>query len=145
MAASDLQDRLEYLVSYSSQLMFISSDVARQSNILDSFIAQSTEQIEVALLAAVTTTPLAKYREKLYQQLISKTQSADFNRPLNQLLADLNHHDGPIIISITKGENLPNKLVKELWDLVLQSRFTNNKQHLNVLIFAQGPWARDTQ
>jgi DamX protein len=65
MAASDLQDRLEYLVSYSSQLMFISSDVARQSNILDSFIAQSTEQIEVALLAAVTTTPLAKYREKL--------------------------------------------------------------------------------
>jgi DamX protein len=145
MAASDLQDRLEYLVSYSSQLMFISSDIARQSNILDSFIAQSTEQIEVALLAAVTTTPLAKYREKLYQQLISKTQSADFNRPLNQLLAELNHHDGPIIISITKGENLPNKLVKELWDLVLQSRFTSNKQHLNVLIFSQGPWARVTQ
>jgi len=145
MPASDLQDRLGYLVSYSSQLMFISSDVARQSNILDTFIAQSTEQIEVALITAVTTTPLAKYREKLYQQLISKTQTADFNRPLNQLLAELNHHDGAIIISITQAENLPNKLVKELWDLVLQSRFSNNKQHLNILLFAQESWARETQ
>ncbi|MDP5040524.1 MAG: DamX protein, partial [Paraglaciecola sp.] len=103
MATSDLQDRLEYLVSYSSQLMFISSDVAKQSNILDTFIAKSTEQIEVALIAASTTTPLAKYREKLYQQLVSQTKSTDFNRPLNQLLAELNHHDGPIIISVTKA------------------------------------------
>lgn len=145
MAASDLQKRLEYLVSYSSQLMFISSDVARQAGILDSFISQSNEQIEVALIAATTTTPLARYREQLFQQLISKTQTADFSRPLNQLLAELNHHDGPIIISITKAEDLPNKLVKELWDLVLQSRFTQNKQHLNILLFAQEPWARDTQ
>ncbi|MDP5129696.1 MAG: SPOR domain-containing protein [Paraglaciecola sp.] len=145
MATSDLQDRLEYLVSYSSQLMFISSDVAKQSNILDTFIAKSTEQIEVALIAASTTTPLAKYREKLYQQLVSQTKSADFNRPLNQFLAELNHHDGPIIISVSKAENLPDKLVKELWELVLQSRFTNNKQHLNILLFAQASWARDTQ
>lgn len=145
MAASDLQDRLEYLVSYSSQLMFISSDVARQSTILDAFIAQSQDKVEVALISAATTTPLAKYREKLFRQLISQNKSADFNQPLNQLLAQLNHHDGPIIISITKAENLPNKLVKELWELVLQSRFTKNKQHLNILLFAQESWARQAQ
>jgi DamX protein len=145
MPASDLQDRLQYLVSYSSQLMFISSDVARQSSILDTFIAQSSDQIEVALLSAATTTPLAKYREKLYRQLISQSKIADFNRPLNQLLSELNQHDGPIIISITKAENLPSKLVKELWELVLQSRFTKNKQHLNILVFAQEAWARQAQ
>ena len=85
------------------------------------------------------------YREKLFRQLVSPTQDADFNRPLNQLLAPLNHHNGSILINIFQAEKLPNKLVKELWDLVLQSRFANNKQHLNVLLMGLSDWAESCQ
>lgn len=145
MAASELQDRLDYLVSYASQLIFIDGATTDQSSVLDTFISESPEQVEIALLTATTTTVLAQYREKIYRQLVSQSKIADFNRPLNQLLAALNQHNGPLIISISKAENLPDKLLQELWELVLQSRFANNKQFLNVLLFAQGNWAKQAR
>jgi DamX protein len=145
MAASELQDRLDYLVSYASQLIFIDGATTDQSSVLDTFISESPEQVEIALLTATTTTVLAQYREKIYRQLVSQSKNADFNRPLNQLLAALNQHNGPLIISISKAENLPDKLLQELWELVLQSRFANNKQFLNVLLFTQGNWAKQAR
>ena len=115
MAVSELNDRLDYLISYSSQLVFVCSDkIQLQSKVIESFIAQQSEHADLALLTANELTPLANYREKLFRQLISQNQEADFNRPLNQLLAKLNEHNGPILISIFQAEKLPNKLVKEL-------------------------------
>jgi len=142
MAVSELNNRLDYLLSYSSQLVFVCSDkIQQQSKVVESFIAQQNEQADLALLTANELTPLVVYREKLFRQLISQDQKADFNRPLNQLLVKLNDHNGPILISIFQAEKLPDKLVKELWDLVLQSRFANNKQHLNVLLMGLSDWA----
>ena len=146
MAASELNNRLDYLISYSSQLVFVCSDkIQQQSKVVESFLAHQNEQADLALLTANELTPLVTYREKLFRQLVSQSESADFNRPLNQLLASLNNHDGPILISIFQAEKLPNKLVKELWDLVLQSRFANNKQHLNVLLMGLSDWAESTK
>jgi DamX protein len=146
MAVSELNDRLDYLISYSSQLVFVCSDkIQLQSKVVESFIAQQNEHADLALLTANELTPLANYREKLFRQLISQNQEADFNRPLNQLLAKLNEHNGSILISVFQAEKLPNKLVKELWDLVLQSRFANNKQHLNVLLMGLSDWAEMTK
>tara|TARA_R110002167_G_scaffold60759_4_gene171303 strand:+ start:485 stop:1963 length:1479 start_codon:yes stop_codon:yes gene_type:complete len=146
MAASELNNRLDYLISYSSQLVFVCSDkIQQQSKVVESFLAHQNEQADLALLTANELTPLVIYREKLFRQLISQSQEADFNRPLNQLLAPLNNHSGPILISIFQAERLPNKLVKELWDLVLQSRFANNKQHLNVLLMGLSDWAESTK
>jgi len=146
MAASELNNRLDYLISYSSQLVFVCSDkIQQQSKVLESFLAHQNEQADLALFTANELTPLVIYREKLFRQLISQSQAADFNRPLNQLLAPLNNHSGPILISIFQAEKLPNKLVKELWDLVLQSRFANNKQHLNVLLMGLSDWAESAK
>jgi DamX protein len=146
MAASELNNRLDYLISYSSQLVFVCSDkIQQQSKVVESFIAQQNEQADLALLTANELTPLVIYREKLFRQLISQSQTADFNRPLNQLLAPLNNHSGPILINIFQAEKLPIKLVKELWDLVLQSRFANNKQHLNVLLMGLSDWAESAK
>jgi DamX protein len=146
MAASELNNRLDYLISYSSQLVFVCGDkIQQQSKVVESFLAHQNEQVDLALLTANELTPLVIYREKLFRQLISQSQTADFNRPLNQLLAPLNNHSGPILISIFKAEKLPNKLVKELWDLVLQSRFANNKQHLNVLLMGISDWAESAK
>jgi DamX protein len=146
MAASELTDRLDYLISYSSQLVFVCSDkIQQQSKVIESFLALQNEQADLALLTANELTPLVTYREKLFRQLISQSQEADFNRPLNQLLAPLNNHNGPILINVFQAEKLPNRLVKELWDLVLQSRFANNKQHLNVLLMGLSDWAESAK
>jgi DamX protein len=146
MAASELNNRLDYLISYSSQLVFVCSDkIHQQSQVVESFLEHQNEQADLALLTANELTPLVIYREKLFRQLISQSQDADFNRPLNQLLAPLNNHNGPILISIFQAEKLPNKLVKELWDLVLQSRFASNKQHLNVLLMGLSDWAESVK
>ncbi|MFQ3190267.1 MAG: DamX protein, partial [Paraglaciecola sp.] len=146
MAASELNNRLDYLISYSSQLVFVCSDkMQQQSQVVESFLAHKNEQADLALLTANELTPLVIYREKLFRQLVSKSQAADFNRPLNQLLEPLNNHDGPILISVFQAEKLPIKLVKELWDLVLQSRFASNKQHLNVLLMGLSDWAESAR
>jgi DamX protein len=146
MAASELNNRLDYLISYSSQLVFVCSDkIQQQSQVVESYLAHQNEQADLALLTANELTPLVIYREKLFRQLISQSQVADFNRPLNQLLAPLNEHNGPILISVFHAEKLPNKLVKELWDLVLQSRFASNKQHLNVLLMGLSDWAESAK
>jgi DamX protein len=146
MAASELNNRLEYLISYSSQLVFVCSDkIQQQSQVVESFLAHQNEQADLALITANELTPLVVYREKLFRQLVSENQTADCNRPLNQLLAPLNNHNGPILISVFQAEKLPNKLVKELWDLVLQSRFANNKQHLNVLLMGISDWAESAR
>jgi DamX protein len=142
MAATEFNNRLDYLTSYSSQLVFVCSDkIQHQSQVVDSFLAHQDEQADIALLTANELTPLVSYREKLYRQLVSPDQAADFNRPLNQLLASLNEQSGSILISIFHAEKLPNQLIKELWDLVLQSRFASNKQHLNVLLMGLSDWA----
>jgi DamX protein len=146
MASSELNNRLDYLISYSSQLVFVCSDkIQQQSQVVESYLAHQNEQADLALLTANELTPLVIYREKLFRQLISQSQAADFNRPLNQLLAPLNEHNGPILISVFLAEKLPNKLVKELWDLVLQSRFASNKQHLNVLLMGLSDWAESAK
>lgn len=146
MAASELNNRLDYLISYSSQLVFVCSDkMQQQSQVVESFLAHKNEQADLALLTANELTPLVIYREKLFRQLVSQSQVADFNRPLNQLLEPLNNHDGPILISVFQAEKLPIKLVKELWDLVLQSRFASNKQHLNVLLMGLSDWAESAR
>jgi DamX protein len=146
MAASELNNRLDYLISYSSQLVFVCSDkIQQQSQVVESYLAHQNEHADLALLTANELTPLVIYREKLFRQLISQSQAADFNRPLNQLLAPLNEHNGPILISVFQAEKLPNKLVKELWDLVLQSRFASNKQHLNVLLMGLSDWAESAK
>ncbi len=146
MASSEFSNRLECLTSFSSQFVLVCSDkVKQQSHIVDDFVARQGEQTNLALMTANELLPLASYREKLFQQLLSHDISHNFHLPLNQLLAELNQHEGPILICIFHAERLPNKLVKELWELVLQSRFAKNKQQLNVLLMGNALWAEQSK
>jgi DamX protein len=142
MATSELSNRLECLTSFSSQLVFVCTDkVKQQSQVVESFIGQQTEETNLALITANELTPLVIYREKLFQQLIGNDKDVNCSLPLNQLLAPLNTYEGPVLISIFEADKLPIKLVKEIWELVLQSRFAKNKQHLNVILMGQSQWA----
>lgn len=138
---SELHERLEYLVNYSSQLIFVSGEsIAQQQKTLEAFVFQQHDDTEIAYLTAQDNMEPSDYRRQLCRQLLGQVVGS-FVRPLNELLSDLNSHEGPILIAITQAHNLPDALLQELWDLVLQSRFAGNKQHLNVLLFANNAWA----
>lgn len=138
---SELNERLEYLVNYSSQLVFVSGDsVSQQQKNLEAFIYQQHDDTEIAFLTADVTMQSSDYRGQLCRQLLGQVVGS-FTRPLNELLAPLNNHEGPILVAITQAQHLSDSLLQELWDLVLQSRFAGNKQHLNVLLFADSEWA----
>jgi len=138
---SELHERLEYLVNYSSQLIFVSGEsIAEQQKTLEAFVFQQHDDTEIAYLTAQDNMDISDYRRQLCRQLLGQVVGS-FVRPLNELLSDLNKHNGPILIAITQAQHLPDKLLQELWDLVLQSRFAGNKQHLNVLLFANSAWA----
>ncbi|MFT4938051.1 MAG: DamX protein [Paraglaciecola sp.] len=146
MSTSELHSRLEHLVSYSSQLIFVSNDkISQQSKIVEAFLGHQAENTEIAIIDAKQTTFLRDYRNQLFKQLIGGTTTADFDRPLNQLLSVLNTYEGPILIIVSHAENLPQKFLQELWELVLQSRFAANKQHLNVLLFTKSEWAEQAK
>lgn len=138
---NDLHDRLEYLVNYSSQLIFVSGDsIAQQQRTLEAFVFQQPDETEIAYITADTTMSVSDYRRQLCRQLLGQVVGS-YVRPLNELLASLNHYEGPVLIAVTQAQNMPDKLLQELWDLVLQSRFAGNKLHLNVLLFAETTWA----
>ncbi|MBT0586098.1 SPOR domain-containing protein [Alteromonas oceanisediminis] len=142
---SELHSRLNHLVNYSSQLIFVSSNtISEQQRTLEAFIAEQDEHTEVAYICAEPHEPLQSYRRQLCRQLIGQI-AGSFVRPLNELLVTLNHHDGPVLIGITQAQNLPNEFLQELWDLVLQSRFASNKQHLNIVLLGQSAWAEQAQ
>ena len=146
MEASELNSRLDYLICYSSQLVFVCSDkIHNPSQVIDDFLADRNNQAELALLTADEMNPLVNYREELFRHLISPTSEADFQQPLNQLLAPLNNQSSPILITIFQAEKLAQKLIKELWELVLQSRFANNKQQINVLLIGGSTWAESSK
>ncbi|WP_420934766.1 SPOR domain-containing protein [Alteromonas sp. A081] len=138
---NELHERLEYLVNYSSQLIFVSGDsIAQQQKTLEAFVFQQHDDTEIAYLTAQENMGMSDYRRQLCRQLLGQVVGS-FVRPLNELLVDLNNHEGPILIAITQSHHLPDAFLQELWDLVLQSRFAGNKQHLNVLLFADSQWA----
>lgn len=142
---SELHERLEYLVNYSSQLVFVSGDsIAEQQQTLEAFVYQQHDDTEIAYLTAESNMDISDYRGQLCRQLLGQVVGS-FVRPLNELLSALNIHEGPVLIAITQAEHMPDKLLQELWDLVLQSRFAGNKQHLNVLLFATTEWAENAK
>lgn len=142
---SQLHERLEYLVNFSSQLIFVSGDsIAQQQKTLEAFVFNQHDETDIAYLTAQPSLELSDYRRQLCRQLLGQLVGS-YVRPLNELLAELNTHNGPILITITQAEHLPDALLQELWDLVLQSRFASNKQHLNVLLFGQSAWAENAK
>ena len=142
---SQLHERLEHLVNYSSQLIFVSGDtIAQQHRNLESFLAQQDEQSEIAYVQLEEGIEDADLRRNVCRQLVD-TSVNTYVRPFNELLHSLNQYDGPVLICITQAQLMSDAILHELWDLVLQSRFANNKAHLNVILFAETVWAETAQ
>lgn len=142
---SQLHERLDHLVHYSSQLIFVSGKtVAEQQRHLEQFLSQQYDDTEIAYLQLNEALRDDEIRQEICMQLQIDPQQA-YKRPLNELLHELNDYPGPVLVCITQAHLMSQQLLNELWDLVLQSRFANNKQHLNVILFAEPKWAYAAQ
>ena len=58
---NELHERLEYLVNYSSQLIFVSGDsIAQQQKTLEAFVFQQHDDTEIAYLTTIIWNTLQK-------------------------------------------------------------------------------------
>ena len=130
---TDISQRLEYLVAHSSQLVFITGeDAAVQQGFVEAFLGQQSNNANVAFLNARRGKSNQYYRQQLVEQLdLHSSRSQSFV----QAFAARDDKSQPVIIAITSAENIPEEVLRELWDLVLQNRFARNGEQVNILMF----------
>lgn len=145
MAINELHSRLEYLVSYSSQLIFISCEsLSQQQSSLQQFIAKQHENTEVAFINGDNTLRDSDYRNEIYRQLVSHPLSP--NVPLDkQLIQQLSKETGPILLCICAAQHISANLLNELWSLVLKNKDLEKGHHLNVLLFGSPEWTESAK
>ncbi|GAA0858804.1 hypothetical protein [Aliiglaciecola litoralis] len=145
MAMNELQSRLEYLVSYSSQLIFIGCDSAsQQQNALQQFLSSQHDNVDVAYINAHAEFTDIQCRAQIYQQLLNQTGFSQ--SPLNaHLIKTLPEQSGPVLICICAAQHLSDLIVSELWDLVIQNKEYGNGRHLNVLLFGDAQWTHNAK
>ena len=138
----DLQSRLEHLITYSSQLVFVSGDgMGKQLNFAQHFLSQQNELANIGYVDANESTDVVTYRKKFIRQLVGPLK-VDYSKPLTVLVPRLIKEQSQfILIAVTHAEYLPDEFMQELWDLVLQNRFAKNRHHLNILVFGEKHWA----
>jgi DamX protein len=138
----DLQSRLEHLITYSSQLVFVSGDgMGKQGKFAQHFLSHQNELANIGYVDANTKFDIISYRKKFIQQLIGSVK-VDYSKPLTFLIPRLLKAQSEfILIAVTHADRLPDEFLQELWDLVLQNRFAKNRHHLNILVFGEKEWA----
>lgn len=138
---SELQERLEHLVNYSSQLIFVSGDsIAQQQRALEEFLAVQKENTEISYFTSELTMESPDFRRIICRQLLGQ-KVGSFVRPLKELLKDLHEQPGPFLLCIKQAQTLPNPFLQELWDWVIESKKLPPNHHVNVILFGETTWA----
>jgi DamX protein len=138
---SELQERLEHLVNYSSQLIFVSGDsIAQQQRTLEDFLSMQKENTEISYFTSEITMESPDFRRIICRQLLGQ-KVGSFVRPLKELLKDLHLQQGPFLLCIKQAQTLPNAFLQELWDWVTESKTQSPNHHVNVILFGETAWA----
>ena len=138
---SELQERLEHLVNYSSQLIFVSGDsIAQQQRALEEFLSVQKENTEISYFTSELTMESPDFRRIICRQLLGQ-KVGSFVRPLKELLKDLHEQPGPFLLCIKQAQTLPNPFLQELWDWVTESKKLSPNHHVNVILFGETAWA----
>src|SRR5690606_23195474 len=134
---TDLHNRLDHLVTYSSQLIFVSGQgVSIERDFVESYLAKKSDIANIGYLGAANKLTIAQYRQRIVEQLVGKLR-IDYSRPLTEILPRaLGNQEQFILIAVTQADCLPKPVLLELWDLVLQNRFARQRHHMNILLFA---------
>ena len=84
------------------------------------------------------------YRQQLAEQLYLDEPVRN-KQTLAQQFASRPDKKEPVIIAMTSAEHTPEEVLRELWDLVLQNRFTRNGEQINILMFGDQEWAEEVK
>lgn len=141
MPSSDLHKRLDHLISYSSQLIFINTgpQTSVQSQTADKLLAQQSEHADVAVINALPAMQADEFRQQLGQQLLGG-QNHHARQPLPRLLSPLSQFTESVLICILHAQNLPEIILQECWQLVLLHNKNVSEQNINILLFADANW-----
>lgn len=140
---TDISQRLEYLLAHSSQLVFVTGeDAAVQLGFVEAFLGQQSQSANVAFITARRGKNNQYYRQQLSEQLDLRTSRS---QSFVQAFSARDDKSQPVIIAITSAENVPEEVLRELWDLVLQNRFTRNGEQVNILMFGDHEWAEEVK
>ena len=138
---SELQKRLEHLVNYSCQLIFVSGDsIAQQQRALEEFLSIQKENTEISYFTSELTMESPDFRRIICRQLLGQ-KVGSFVRPLKELLKELHEQPGPFLLCIKQAQTLPNPFLQELWDWVTESKKLSPNHHVNVILFGETAWA----
>lgn len=142
---SQLHKRLEQLVHYSSQLIFVSSDsIADQQRTLSEFLSLQHDTTEVSFFSADSEQSATDYRRIICRQLANHTVGS-FVRPLNELLQDLDPSKGQYLVCISHAQAIESEFLQELWDWVTLCREHQQDLHINIILFAKQAWTEQAQ
>lgn len=137
---SELHNRLEYLISYSSQLIFVGCDsVSQQQSTLQHIVSLQHDDTEIAYLTGDQNDTDQSYRKEIYQQLTNDIPIHGFKLS-DGLINKLSPSSGPVLICICEADFISDDFLSELWDLVNQNKEHESDHHLNVILFAQAAW-----
>lgn len=142
MPSSDLLKRLEHLISYSSGLTFIKTDpqAPAQSQTIDMLLAEQSENIDLAVLKVHEDMAADDFRRQLAQQVFGPN-NAHTGQSIPTMLHPLGQFTEALLICISQGENLPEVVLQECWQLVTTHNNQSDHARVNVLIFAHSAWA----
>ena len=139
----DLSQRLDHLVAYSSQMVFVSGErMGNQKTFVEAFLGSREQSQDIVYLTGNSFHNEDDVRQEFTKQLTGNLSQVDL--PLIQLLSNRSK-DRALLIAIIRAERLPDQILQELWDLVLQNRFARNHQHINILLFGEQEWAEKTK
>jgi len=143
---ADLHDRLDHLVTYSSQLIFVSGEgLSVNQDFVEAYLAKKSDIANIVYLGAANKLTVSQYRQRVVEQLVGKIR-LDYTRPLTETLPRVLGKDEQfILIAVTNAEQLPSTMLSELWDLVLQNRFARQRHHMNILLFGEHHWAEQAK
>ncbi len=141
---ADLSQRLEHLVAYSSQMVFVSGEqMGNQQKFVEAFLGARQNEVDVIYMTGNSFHGEDDVRQEFAKQLLGKAPTLEVS--LLQLLSTRENKGLPLLIAVTRAERLPDQILQELWDLVLQNRFARNKQQINILLFGEQEWSERTK
>ncbi|MFQ3234734.1 MAG: DamX protein [Paraglaciecola sp.] len=146
MPSSDLNKRLEHLISYSSQLIFINTgpQASGQSQTIDKLLAQQGENADIAMINALPEMQADDFCQQLGQQLLGG-QTHHARQSIQQLLAPISQFTESVLICILHAQNLPETVVQECWQLILFHNKKLSEQNINILFFVDDNWTTFTK
>jgi DamX protein len=137
----DILQRLDYLISFSSQFIFVSGNNPSDcTHIVETYLERHAENAQKVYLRPGRGQSNSIQKELLVRQIVPDA-NVDMSRPLHDIIFRLlGDEPKQLLIVIDNAQFLPNNLILELWNLILQNQFAHEKHHIDIVLSGDRTW-----